>query len=89
MRQNSKSTKVAEIREVDRFADHSRVSLSYVAAASRLAGTSQFVGKPKPTPLAPRRGAFFSQAVILRLLDEGAGLPKAYWLTFLSCGVVI
>jgi len=35
------------------------------------------------------RGAFFSQAVILRLLDEGAGLPKAYWLTFLSCGVVI
>lgn len=32
---------------------------------------------------------FFSQAVILRLLDEGAGLPKDYWLTFLSCGMVI
>lgn len=27
--------------------------------------------------------------MILRLLDEGAGLPKDYWLTFLSCGMVI
>ena len=60
MRQNSKSTKVTERREVDRFVDHSSASLSCVAAASRLAGTSQFVGKLKPTPLAP--GSTFAEA---------------------------